>query len=110
LLHLHTGLYVGRGGHVYKVDPTDGTVLAVNGLEGYGPYEVSLGTTLSKDTILAGINGTSLALDPSDLVERWRTTLFGSGSHVTTVLGGHGYSYSSYNGSIYKLRSTDGHI
>lgn len=101
-------LYAACRGHVYRLDPRTGAVLAHNGLSGRGNGEVRLAVT--NGVLGAGTNGWVVGLDPGDLGTRWQTSLPGSGWDVVDVLAVEGGLVVGSRGHVYVLAPGDGTV
>ncbi|KAI9777132.1 MAG: PI-PLC X domain-containing protein 2 [Geoglossum umbratile] len=101
-------VYAGCNGYVFRLDPSNGSVLATNTMSGYGNHEVRLGMTLALSTLLVGINGYAVAMDINSLDIKWYNNMSGSGHDVTSVLGGDGVGYAACGGRVYRIDEGSG--
>ncbi|WP_082131513.1 eCIS core domain-containing protein [Cellulomonas sp. FA1] len=101
-------VYAASNGHVYRLEPGTGHVLAHNPLPGRGREEVRL--TLTRGTLAAGTNGYVVGLAPGDLATRWQTSLPGAGWDVVDVAGVEAGVLVGSNGHVYVLDPGDGRV
>lgn len=106
----HTGSYAASNGFVFRLDRSEGNLVATNELSGTGNHEVRLAAPLDESLLVASTHGYVIGMDPTSLHTRWSVDLPGSGYEVVSVLCAKGGVYVGSNGFVYLLDPGNGHV
>ncbi|KAE8183623.1 hypothetical protein CF336_g8103, partial [Tilletia laevis] len=98
----------GCNGYVFRLEPSNGDIIAQDGLSGYGNHEISLDATLQHDTLIVGTNGYCLGLSMDNVAMKWTNDMSGAGKDITSVLGGNGDAYAACRGIIFRIDASNG--
>lgn len=110
VLYYNEWIYAASNGYAFRINPSTGIAEASNGLEDTGNYETRLDITIGGRTLVIGIHGEALGLNPMDMTQIWRKSLPDCGYGVVSICGGAGGAYAGCNGHVYRLDQFSGDV